>query len=83
MRYTGLSDVYRMTWADIVGDTIRVARSKTAAKLTIPIHDALHRELAVANRDHRTILVTGLRRAVLWKELRKHDFDGDLGGRLA
>jgi integrase len=58
--YTGQrgSDVYRMTWADIVGDTIRVAQQKTAAKLTIPIHGALHRELAIANRDHDTILVT-------------------------
>ncbi len=58
--YTGQrgSDVYRMTWADIVGDTIRVAQQKTAAKLTIPIHDALHRVLAIANRSHATILVT-------------------------
>src|SRR5260221_4308106 len=58
--YTGQrgSDVYRMTWGDIVGDTIRVAHQKTAAKLTIPIHDELHRELAIASRDHRTILVT-------------------------
>jgi integrase len=58
--YTGQrgSDVYRMTWADIVGDTIRVAQQKTAAKLTIPIHGALQRELAIANHDHTTILVT-------------------------
>jgi hypothetical protein len=43
-----------MTWADIVGDAIRVAQQKTAAKLTIPIHDELQRELrlriAVARR---------------------------------
>jgi enterobacteria phage integrase len=58
--YTGQrgSDVYRMTWADIVGDTIRVAQQKTAAKLIIPIHDALNRVLAIANRDYATILVT-------------------------
>jgi enterobacteria phage integrase len=58
--YTGQrgSDVYRMTWADIVGDAMRVAQQKTAAKLIIPIHDALHRVLAIANRKHATILVT-------------------------
>jgi integrase len=58
--YTGQrgSDVHRMSWSDIVGDTIRVAQQKTAAKLTIPIHDALDRVLAIADRDHATILVT-------------------------
>jgi integrase len=47
-----------MTWADIVGDTIRVAQQKTAAKLTIPIHEALDRVLSTANRGHSSILVT-------------------------
>ncbi len=58
--YTGQrgSDVYRMTWTDIVGDAIRVAQQKTAAKLTIPIHGALYRVLSTANRSHPTILVT-------------------------
>jgi integrase len=58
--YTGQrgSDVHRMMWTDIVGDTIRVAQRKTATKLTIPIHDALHRVLAMANRGGATILVT-------------------------
>src|SRR6516165_7289433 len=58
--YTGQrgSDVHRMMRTDIVGDTIRVAQQKTAAKLTIPIHDALQRLLAIANRQHETILAT-------------------------
>ena len=58
--YTGQrgSDVHRMTWADIVGDAICVAQQKTAVKLTIPLHDALRRELALARREHQTILVT-------------------------
>ena len=58
--YTGQrgSDVYRMTWADNVGDAIRVAQQKTAAKLTIPIHEALQRVLSTANRSYATILVT-------------------------
>jgi hypothetical protein len=47
-----------MTWADIVGDAIRVAQQKTAAKLTIPIHSALQRVLTMAGRGHATILVT-------------------------
>ncbi|WP_410052829.1 tyrosine-type recombinase/integrase [Bradyrhizobium sp. SZCCHNRI1058] len=58
--YTGQrgSDVYRMTWADISGSAIRVAQQKTAAKLTIPIHEALDRVLSTANRSHSTILAT-------------------------
>jgi enterobacteria phage integrase len=58
--YTGQrgSDVHRMTWTDIVRGTIRVAQQKTAAKLTIPIHDTLKRILAIANCDQNTILVT-------------------------
>jgi integrase len=58
--YTGQrgSDVHRMLWADIVGDTIRVAQQKTATKLIIPIHDALHRVLAIRIRGDATILMT-------------------------
>lgn len=58
--YTGQrgSDVHRMTWADIVHGTIRVAQQKTAAKLTIPIHDTLDRILAITNHHQGTILVT-------------------------
>ena len=58
--YTGQrgSDVYPMTWGDIVGDAIQVAQQKTAAKLTIPIHGVLDRVLSTANRSHSTILVT-------------------------
>ena len=58
--YTGQrgSDVYRMTWADIVGDTIRVAQQKTATKLTIPIHETLYRVLSTASHSHSTILAT-------------------------
>ena len=47
-----------MTWADIVNDSIRVAQQKTAAKLTIPIHDALSRVLSTATRNYATTLVT-------------------------
>ena len=36
----------------------RVAQQKTAVKLMIPIHDALHRALLPAKRDHAPILVT-------------------------
>jgi enterobacteria phage integrase len=58
--YTGQrgSDVHRMMWTDIVGDAIRVVQQKTAAKLTIPIHDALNRLLAMANKGDATILMT-------------------------
>ena len=58
--YTGQrgSDVHRMSWTDIVGDTIRVAQRKTAAKLSIPIHDALQRLLAIATNHDQTILAT-------------------------
>jgi len=62
--YTGQrgSDVYRMTWGDIIGDTIRVAQQKTAAKLAIPIHSALARILTMADDNCDAILVTAYRR---------------------
>ena len=58
--YTGQrgSDVHRMMWTVIVGDTLRVAQRKTATKLIIPIHDDLHRVLAIAKRGNSTILMT-------------------------
>jgi integrase len=58
--YTGQrgSDVHRMSWTDKVEDTIRVAQRKTAARLSIPIHNALHRLLALANNHDQTILAT-------------------------
>ena len=62
--YTGQrgSDVHRMLWTDLLGDAIRVAQQKTKTKLTIPIHKALSRLLATANRNHANILVTGYKR---------------------
>jgi enterobacteria phage integrase len=58
--YTGQrgSDVYRMTWADITGDTIRVAQQKTKTKLLIPLHPILQAELGIAKRGHISILTT-------------------------
>ena len=57
------SDVYRMTWADIAGDTIHVTQQKTRQddadeKLVIPLHPALSRILLLTIREHVTILVT-------------------------
>ena len=49
-------DVYHMIWADRVGDIIRVAQQKTAANLTIPIHSALTRILAIADDTCDAIL---------------------------
>jgi integrase len=51
-----------MLWTDLVGDAIRVAQQKTTTKLTIPIHKALSRLLATANRNHANILVTAYKR---------------------
>lgn len=63
--YTGQrgSDVHRMTWADIVGDRIRVAQQKTAEKLVIVLHPALRTELGLARRTHAMILATAYGRA--------------------
>lgn len=60
MLYTGQrrSDVHRMTWADISGDTIRVIQQKTGAKLAIALHRELRAVLSAAARDHVTILNT-------------------------
>jgi enterobacteria phage integrase len=58
--YTGQrgSDVHRMLWSDLVGDTIRVAQQKTTTKLSIPLHDALSDLLALVEPGQQTILVT-------------------------
>lgn len=58
--YTGQrgSDVHRMTWADIAGDTIRVTQTKTKARLIVPLHPALSDVLAKARREHVAILTT-------------------------
>jgi enterobacteria phage integrase len=60
MLYSGQrrSDVHRMTWTDIDGDSIRVVQQKTGAKLTIRLHSELRAVLAEATRDHVTILNT-------------------------
>jgi enterobacteria phage integrase len=58
--YTGQrrSDVHRMTWADVNGDTIRVVQQKTGQRLTIPLHQNLRAILAATDRKHVTILNT-------------------------
>jgi integrase len=58
--YTGQrrSDVHRMTWADVSEMSIRVVQQKTNTKLTIPLHRDLLVLLALAERNHVTILNT-------------------------
>ena len=58
--YTGQrgSDVRRMTWSDIVGQSIRVTQTKTRAKLVIPLHPSLLSILAVERVEHVAILTT-------------------------
>jgi len=63
--YTGQrgSDVHRMAYTHIDGDTIEVAQQKTGQeesdeKLVIPMHRNLRRELGLAKREHITILTT-------------------------
>lgn len=60
MLYTGQrrSDVHRMTWADISGDTISVCQQKTGARVWIALHRDLAVVLAVAPREHLTIINT-------------------------
>jgi len=47
-----------MTWADVSETSIRVVQQKTNTKLTIPLHRDLLVLLAVADRNHVTILNT-------------------------
>lgn len=58
--YTGQrgSDVHRMTWRDVAGDSILVTQQKTGAKLEIPLHPELQRVLAASPRSDVAILVT-------------------------
>jgi enterobacteria phage integrase len=60
MLHTGQrrGDVHRMTWADVSDGAIRVTQQKTGRKLTIPLHRNLLEVLAVADRDHVTIINT-------------------------
>jgi enterobacteria phage integrase len=62
--YTGQrgSDVHRMQWTDLVGGAIRVAQQKTKTKLTIPLHSDLKALLAVACREHATIVSTSYKK---------------------
>lgn len=56
--YTGQrrGDVFRMTWADIEGNIVRVVQSKTGAKLSIPVHPRLREALDAWPKKHVTIL---------------------------
>lgn len=58
--YTGqrVSDVHRMTWADIAANRIQVRQQKTGKQLSISLHTELLAVLSVAPREHVTILNT-------------------------
>ena len=58
--YTGQrrSDIRRMTWADVNGESIRVVQQKTGRKLGIPLHRDLLTILATTGRKHATIINT-------------------------
>lgn len=60
MLYTGQrrSDVHRMTWADVSDTTVQVVQQKTGWPLVIGMHRELRAILAVAPREHVTILNT-------------------------
>jgi integrase len=52
------SDVARMGWQHVKGDTIAVRQQKTGAALLIPLHPELASALAMANRTNLSILLT-------------------------
>ncbi len=60
MLYTGQrrSDVHRMTWRDVVGETITVTQSKTGVRLVIPLHFKLREVLAKHSQVHVVIVAT-------------------------
>lgn len=60
MLYTGQrrSDVHRMRWTDVSGETIHVVQQKTRRKLAIPVHGKLRTVLNTVDRQHATILNT-------------------------
>lgn len=53
-----ISDVHRMTWADIKNEAIRVTQQKTGERLEIPLSAELRNVLARAQRKHVTIINT-------------------------
>jgi enterobacteria phage integrase len=58
--FTGqrVSDIHRMTWADVIGPRINVVQQKTGAKLAIKLHAELRHALDETPRQHVTILNT-------------------------
>jgi len=60
MLYTGQrrSDVHRMSWSDVTEASIRVVQQKTGRKLAIPLHREMLAILAMADRNHATIINT-------------------------
>ncbi len=58
--FTGqrVSDVATMMWSDVADHRICVVQQKTGAKLWIPLHPALARELSLAERTGPALLMT-------------------------
>ena len=54
------SDVVRMGWQHVEGDTITVRQEKTGAALTLPIHPELMQALKSISRTNMTFLTTRL-----------------------
>jgi integrase len=52
------SDIVRMGWQHVTGDTIAVRQQKTGTPLAVPLHPELARALSAAPRSNLTILLT-------------------------
>jgi len=72
--YTGQrqGDCLAMTWHDIDGEQIRVAQSKTGARLWIPIHTALRGALDAQERVSPLILTTPTGKPFTGSNFRHH-----------
>lgn len=66
--YTGqrAGDVARMPWSDYDGEGIQVAQEKTGAKLWVPCHRALRRELETWKADRASVTILTAARGKPW-----------------
>src|SRR5215472_11780167 len=73
--YTGQrrSDVVRMAWTDLAGDSIKVVQLKTGARLTIRLHPELQEILRYWPRSHIAILTTVFGKPLQLRRFRQHD----------
>ena len=61
-------DLVKMRWDEIAGDVLRVEQRKTGARLMLPLHDLLARELQAWRAEKTTPFILERRLGVAWTQ---------------